>query len=96
MSAHLASLETVQQPAGLVLRRFLEVRGMGKDESDGDKAKRREVLTAITQQTAEARIARAVDSPNQLEEVMVDFWFNHFNVFFRQGRRPGADRQLRA
>ena len=23
---------------------------------------------------------RAVESPRQLEEVMVDFWFNHFNV----------------
>src|SRR5215831_2357871 len=28
-----------------------------------------------------ARIARAVWSERQLEEVMVDFWFNHFNVF---------------
>jgi uncharacterized protein (DUF1800 family) len=27
------------------------------------------------------RLLRALESPNQLEEVMVDFWFNHFNVF---------------
>ncbi|MEL7120238.1 MAG: DUF1800 domain-containing protein [Bacteroidota bacterium] len=26
------------------------------------------------------KIERAIYSPNQLEEVMVDFWFNHFNV----------------
>ncbi|HUN51921.1 MAG TPA: DUF1800 domain-containing protein [Candidatus Sulfotelmatobacter sp.] len=27
------------------------------------------------------RYLRAVESPRQLQEVMVDFWFNHFNVF---------------
>lgn len=29
----------------------------------------------------ESRLWRALGSPRQLEEVMVDFWFNHFNVF---------------
>ncbi|MGC1197060.1 MAG: DUF1800 domain-containing protein, partial [Geitlerinemataceae cyanobacterium] len=33
------------------------------------------------QQAQEARLLRAIASPRQLEEVMVDFWFNHFNVF---------------
>jgi uncharacterized protein (DUF1800 family) len=28
----------------------------------------------------ESRVYRALESPRQLEEVMVDFWFNHFNV----------------
>ncbi len=31
---------------------------------------------------AGARLARAVHSERQLQEVMADFWFNHFNVFF--------------
>ncbi len=31
------------------------------------------------------RIARAVESPRQLEEVMTDFWFNHFNVSSDKG-----------
>ncbi len=30
---------------------------------------------------AQSRLFRALESPRQLEEVMVDFWFNHFNVF---------------
>lgn len=30
---------------------------------------------------AQARLLRALYSPRQLEEVMVDFWFNHFNVY---------------
>ncbi len=29
----------------------------------------------------ESRFFRALESPRQLEEVMVDFWFNHFNVY---------------
>ena len=37
-----------------------------------------------------AKVQRAVYSERQLEEVMVDFWFNHFNVFFAKG----ADRWL--
>src|SRR5207248_9813205 len=31
------------------------------------------------------RILRAVDSNRQLNEVMVDFWMNHFNVFAGKG-----------
>lgn len=32
-----------------------------------------------------AKVLRAVYAERQLEEVMVDFWFNHFNVFARKG-----------
>lgn len=32
----------------------------------------------------EAKLLRAVYSERQLEEVLVDFWFNHFNVFARK------------
>lgn len=35
----------------------------------------------ITQQLNAARIMRAVYSERQLQEVMVDFWTNHFNVY---------------
>jgi uncharacterized protein (DUF1800 family) len=34
---------------------------------------------------AQQKILRAVYSERQLEEVMVDFWFNHFNVFAGKG-----------
>ena len=33
-----------------------------------------------------AKLLRAVYSERQLEEVLVDFWFNHFNVFAGKGR----------
>ena len=32
-----------------------------------------------------ARMLRAVASERQLQEVMIDFWFNHFNVFANKG-----------
>lgn len=38
------------------------------------------------QEASEARLIRAISSPNQLEEVMVNFWFNHFNVSAKKGR----------
>jgi uncharacterized protein (DUF1800 family) len=38
----------------------------------------------------EAKILRAVYSEDQLQELLVDFWFNHFNVYMDKG----ADRYL--
>jgi len=43
--------------------------------------KSREVLAELTAQ----KILRAAFSERQLEEVMADFWFNHFNVFAGKG-----------
>jgi uncharacterized protein (DUF1800 family) len=44
--------------------------------------KGRQVLTDLQ----EAKLLRAVYSDRQLEEVLVDFWFNHFNVFAGKGQ----------
>jgi len=46
---------------------------------------RRERAQIIVQQAQEARVWRALYSPRQLQEVMVDFWYNHFNVFAGKG-----------
>src|SRR5687768_2830390 len=39
-----------------------------------------------TQVLAAQKVLRAAYSERQLEEVLVDFWFNHFNVFAGKGR----------
>ncbi len=39
----------------------------------------------VIAQMQAARVTRAVLSERQLEEVMVDFWFNHFNVYAQKG-----------
>ncbi len=46
-------------------------------------AERRPVVVAAQLQAA--RVTRAVMSERQLEEVMVGFWFNHFNVYAQKG-----------
>ena len=42
---------------------------------------RQRAARELTPQTHQARIWQAVESPRQLQEVMTEFWFNHFNVF---------------
>jgi uncharacterized protein (DUF1800 family) len=42
---------------------------------------RNEYRSKITRQVKQAHLARAIHSYRQLEEVMANFWLNHFNVF---------------
>ena len=44
----------------------------------------------VVNELTQAKLLRAIDSERQLDEVMTDFWFNHFNVFINKG----ADRYL--
>jgi uncharacterized protein (DUF1800 family) len=44
----------------------------------------------VNQDLTEAKLFRAIYSDRQLEEVLTDFWFNHFNVFLDKG----ADRYM--
>ena len=44
----------------------------------------------VVDELTQAKLLRAVYSDRQLEEVMTDFWFNHFNIFINKG----ADRFL--
>ena len=39
----------------------------------------------VVEELAMAKVARAVYSERQLQQVMDDFWFNHFNVFAGKG-----------
>jgi uncharacterized protein (DUF1800 family) len=61
-----------------------------------DMEKRREAYQAlremgykpqqeIVRESQQAKILRAVYSERQLQEVMTDFWFNHFNVYVQKG-----------
>jgi uncharacterized protein (DUF1800 family) len=56
--------------------------GNGPGATAGVISRERQVFTEL----AEAKLLRAVYSERQLEEVLTDFWFNHFNVFARKGR----------
>src|SRR5262249_53063315 len=39
----------------------------------------------VTDELMQQKLLRAVYSDHQLEEQLVDFWFNHFNVFLGKG-----------
>jgi uncharacterized protein (DUF1800 family) len=73
--------------------------GKGQDFLAGMDAKQKETLLAmnnpqavVTDELLQAKVLRAIYSERQLEEVMTDFWFNHFNVYLGKG----ADRLMLA
>ena len=66
--------------------------GKGQDFFKGLDPKQKETLQAmnnpqlvVVDELSEAKLLRAIYSERQLEEVMTDFWFNHFNVFAGKG-----------
>ncbi|HTT22019.1 MAG TPA: DUF1800 domain-containing protein [Candidatus Sulfotelmatobacter sp.] len=66
--------------------------GKGQEFLEGLDPKQKEVLEAmnnppavVVNELSEAKLLRAIYSERQLEEVMTDFWFNHFNVFVGKG-----------
>ena len=85
LTARLAQLDTVNRGAGESLGEFVELRREVRMEDEGARQRRRAAQMRAARQAAEARLWRAVESPRQLEEVMVDFWYNHFNVFAGKG-----------
>jgi uncharacterized protein (DUF1800 family) len=71
--------------------------GKGQDFLAGLDPKQKETLEAmnnpqgvVSDELVQAKLLRAIYSERQLDEVMADFWFNHFNVFVNKG----ADRVL--
>jgi uncharacterized protein (DUF1800 family) len=66
--------------------------GKGQGFLEGLTPKQKEALLAmnnpggvVTNELAQAKLLRAIYSERQLQEVMTDFWFNHFNVFMDKG-----------
>ena len=42
-------------------------------------------IRKIARKSIQANLFGAIANPRQLEEVMVDFWFNHFNIYIAKG-----------
>ncbi len=66
--------------------------GKGQEFLEGLPPRQKEILQAmnnpggvVTGELAQAKVLRAIYSERQLDEVMTDFWFNHFNVFMDKG-----------
>ena len=92
--------EQYPQPQQLARQLGIQKPGQARGETDqkASRAKIQEYMMdnmlqrpqQLLQQLISARIVRGVHSERQLQEVMTDFWFNHFNVFWDKG----ADRWL--
>jgi uncharacterized protein (DUF1800 family) len=68
------------------------LRGKREEFLEGMNPRDRETLQAlndprqvVTGELVQAKLLRAIYSQRQLQEVMDDFWFNHFNVFVGKG-----------
>jgi uncharacterized protein (DUF1800 family) len=55
-----------------------------KPEPDVKKDRQKQEREILTQ-ARDARLYRSIYSQRQLQEVMVDFWYNHFNVYADKG-----------
>ena len=85
LSRQLDALDSEHESAGQALAAFQAVREAVKAQDDEARKERALVVGRMHEQSVQARLLRATESPRQLEEVMVDFWFNHFNVFYGKG-----------
>jgi uncharacterized protein (DUF1800 family) len=82
---NLTVLDTLRLDPAELFKVYWPQPSIGVALSVEEKKARLQRARVIVQQAAEARILRATLSHRQLQEVMVDFWFNHFNVFAGKG-----------
>ncbi len=89
LNERLKSLNTlIWQPGEVILaekQTIEQAKQLGLDSKSMNKIKQ-SFNQKIMQQAKRGRLLRAFASPRQLEEVMVEFWYNHFNVF--SGKSP--------
>jgi uncharacterized protein (DUF1800 family) len=99
VSARLSGLTTVGMSTRQIVEQYelpqLEARRERKaaagDAPEPPDAKtppdpRQQRVNALPIELAEQKLLRAAYSDRQLQEVLTDFWFNHFNVDARKGR----------
>jgi uncharacterized protein (DUF1800 family) len=99
MAARLSGLPTAGLSAKDIAERFerpaLEARRQRRRQAGSGAAAPKDAATpdplrqqaiALVVELAEAKVLRAVYSERQLQEVLTDFWFNHFNVDARKNR----------
>lgn len=85
LQQRLAALTTTRLSAAQLFRQYGPP--ALHDAADDDARKRvQQAANQVADEAMQARLLRAIYSPAQLQEVMTDFWFNHFNVFRGKGQ----------
>ena len=86
LTDQLSQLETLNlTPLQLFAQISLPKLPKGQTPTPEEKRAFRQKMAHVREQAEEARLLQATESPRQLQEVMVDFWYNHFNVFSNKG-----------
>lgn len=86
LNARLAQLETFKLNSLQLLEQIkLQKLGKGQKPTPEQKKAYQTEMRHVREQAEQARLLRATQSPRQLQEVMVDFWYSHFNVFDKKG-----------
>jgi uncharacterized protein (DUF1800 family) len=101
LDGFVARYPTINKDQNALLREYAEQQrerrqtrrqGSANDMSSADSAAlRREMRQLgnsrreVVAQLQSSRVARAVASERQLQEVMTDFWLNHFSIFAQKG-----------
>ena len=100
MNARLAELTTIGLSSRQIAEQYelpqLEARRQRKEEAKNNDATAgdgkqppdamQQRANGVMVELSEQKLLRAVYSERQLQEVLTDFWFNHFNVDARKGR----------
>ena len=73
------------QKKQIALRKKLDDPKLSNEQHTKASEELSDLRNKITNEAVNSRLARAIYSNRQLQEVMVDFWFNHFNVYIDKG-----------
>jgi uncharacterized protein (DUF1800 family) len=85
LTRQLAALATLRLTPVQLFMDYGPPTGPAANNNPAAKKAARQQARIIVRQVIRARLYRAVAEPNQLQEVMTAFWFNHFNVFAGKG-----------
>jgi uncharacterized protein (DUF1800 family) len=86
LNTQLNNLKTLNKTPAQLVRDYAQPRAQdGQKPSESELKAARQRARQILEEATHARLLRAIESPRQLEEIMVDFWFNHFNVDVNKG-----------
>jgi uncharacterized protein (DUF1800 family) len=82
LTERLAKLDTINFSAVELFQQYNLNRLTNQPNSRAESSK---IAVNITKQAKEAKLLRSIYSQRQLQEVTIDFWYNHFNVYLGKG-----------
>jgi uncharacterized protein (DUF1800 family) len=90
LDARLGGFDTIQLSTRQIAEQFeapLEAARKTRNArgGDGEPGPEQRRAASVLQELQQQKVLRAIYSSRQLQEVLVDFWFNHFNVDARKG-----------